>query len=460
MAPSFLATEVLPAFGTLLAWALALSSVPALLRDKRQGKLSCDPTPYPVAFTSCFIMVVYGSIVGDKWPFFACFPSVLCFGFCTLTSLRLCRDDSIAKRMEMLMLAGLALLGVSVVLAAGPIFIEDVELRVRIIGAIYTPVGIMQWLSPCVETVSAIRRCDSSFLSAPLAVASWLCTAFWTTYGLLTGQPAMWMPNGVGNALSLFTLLVKLWVPSKGATVHTRPHEELLKALSACDRISLRCMSFDKKFYLQAPGNLTSASPVTAGSSTTSWAVECAGDGHVGFRAEDGRCLQLVQSSEAHSSSWCPAAFQLHAVPSGDFGEAGTFLPVEGFEKESHGSRRVPGTNRDMQVTHAQASVAFWNPLHSVFLRLNEIGEFDSSPVCRPVDGKVVIPPGWNWERFIVEREGECDADAGEGVRSAVRRRGLRVLRRSSSAEGATPSVLGLPAESAGTFQSVVSGAV
>lgn len=350
------------------------------------------------------------------------------------------------------MLAGLTVVVLSVGLAGGPIFIGDEKLRLRIFGTVYTAVGILQYASPCLETVSAILRRDSSFVNMPLAVSSWLCTALWTTYGLASGQPAFYIPNGFGNAMALFTLLVKLWVPSKAdAGLLSSPHEELSKALNAGDRVTIRCMAFDKKLYLQAPSNSTSESPVTASTSIAAWTVECTGNGHVAFRAEDGRFLQLVQRPEGQNSSWCPVAFQLCAVQSGEPGEAGSFLPVEGFDKESLGSRGVPGMINDMQASFPQASVAFWNPLHKVFFRVNENGEVDSSPICRPVDGKVVIPPGWCWVRFLIERESMDPTDMVEGAVVAVRRRGLGG-RHFSGAIGANPSVLGLPAGGDDTF--------
>ena len=77
--------------------------------------------------------------------------------------------------------------------------------------------------------------------------------------------------------------------------------------------------------------------------------------------------------------------------------EGSRFLAVAAPESEEAGAGGA------VKCAYPEPSVAFWNPLHKVFLRLNSAGELDCSNRVNPMDGEVKLPAGWIWERFAAD---------------------------------------------------------
>mmetsp|Transcript_69773 Transcript_69773/g.110700 ORF Transcript_69773/g.110700 Transcript_69773/m.110700 type:complete len:117 (+) Transcript_69773:1-351(+) len=93
---------------------------------------------------------------------------------------------------------------------------------------------------------------------------------------------------------------------------------------------------------------------------------------------------------------WVPGAFHMVAVPCDEAGESGAFVVV------SCGGLAMHHEEQHL-CEYSSDALAFWNPLHRVFIRINENGDFDSSVVVNPVAGELKMPNGWYRERFVLQ---------------------------------------------------------
>ena len=198
-----------PAIGSALCWMLAFSPLPTLLQDRHSHQLSVDPTPFPVFFTAAFGWCIFACVAGDPWPFIGNLPPMLSFFFCTCSALRLCRNQRMAEKLELLALIGITMIAMLVLLTLSPIVIRDADTRRRVIGTVAPLLTCWQAMAPSVEALSALRRRDATLLSLPLSVAGLACSSFWAVYGVAVAEPSIWVPNGMLCVLSGFNVCVK-----------------------------------------------------------------------------------------------------------------------------------------------------------------------------------------------------------------------------------------------------------
>lgn len=203
---------VMPTAGSILGFFLGFAAVPTMMNDRKVGKLSVDPVPYPVAFTTCFAWCFYGTVIGDPWPFVGNILPVLGNAFCVITALRLCDDPRTAAMTEWITIGGILLLLVLLLVCVSDFVIKDHTLRGAILGNTCICLCIVQFSSPCIEALRAVRTGDARKISLPLAVTGSLCSFFWSVYGLTAGLSAIWIPNVAGFALAGTVCIVKLCV--------------------------------------------------------------------------------------------------------------------------------------------------------------------------------------------------------------------------------------------------------
>jgi len=396
-------TTVVPAVGSVLGCILGFAAVPQMLQDRKDGRLSKDPVPYPVAFITCFSWCLYGATIRDPWPLVGNILPVLSTAFCTVTALGYCRDPKMAARAEKLMISGIAILLGLILFSVSNVVFDDLAVRGEIAGFVCTGLCIMQFSSPCVAAITAVRKWDASKLSLPLAVADTLCAFFWTVYGTTAGLHAMWVPNSIGFVLSFSVCLVKICI---GRHPHARaleglppsPREMLLAAANSGNKVVLRSLGPACKADPQLGGRKSS---LKGGPTTFEWTPCPAGDGLVALKpgADDAYlCVCLRSASDAPVLGVeTPTDYVIKAVRRSAPGDAGCFLPVHARKTE---------VQDGAQHVYAEDSVALYNRYYKVFLRLNSSGEFDCSNPVNECGGAVRLPGGWLWERFAVSPPG------------------------------------------------------
>jgi len=177
-----------PAMGCILAWVLGFSPIPGLLVDRKNGQLTTDPTPFPMAMTNALSWVLFACILNDQWLFLGNVVMAMFALFNTVTALRLCKDPVVSTKIERLTLGGLGVSQVLLLLGISTLVIDDPDLRKNIVGNTALVICIVMFFSPLAEAFEALKSGDGSKLSMPLAAASIACTSFWTLYGIIVGE--------------------------------------------------------------------------------------------------------------------------------------------------------------------------------------------------------------------------------------------------------------------------------
>jgi len=303
--------------------------------------------------------------------------------------------------------------------------------RKSICGNICVAICIAMYGAPCLEAARAMCKKDASRLSLPLAVAGALNGLLWATYGLSTGVVAVIIPNILGLVLSLFNIAVKLACSSYPRSSNTPCEKDqtkksllLLQDLEEIveHEVLIHSIPHEKKLYvppvaegeedLEAELNGVQVRGAAAGIGIRM--VRMAGRGFA-FRLADGRFLQVCSrdaSGYNGQASYQPAHFGIVAKRLQAAGKESIFYPVPA------GGVALHHTEKYMHEYHRDETVAFWNPLHKVYLRLNEYGDFDCSPPVQCEADKLYprMPAGWHWERFEVHMAGTKVGESSEST--------------------------------------------
>jgi len=424
-------TEVaVPATGTALVWILGLSPIPALLQDRKEKQISTDPIPFALAMTSSCVWSIYGVIVADVWLCAAHIPGAVCWTFSVSTALRFTKDQRMASRIELLLVAGVGATLVLCVVVMTPLLLTDADARINVAGTFGIIMTSLQFLAPLAEAVNAVRTGDGSALSLPLGVAGMLCGTFWGVYGCQKNNVTIWGPNVAVVLLSLCSVLTKLWTQCYSTSNAKTKLHMCQQLLLADSRTAFRMHSPAHRGWLNFhfPASLAedghsagTASPfLLKQDSSIIWANVMASKCEVSLQLDDGRFLKVAPSG-ALRNVWTPTKHVLVATQDKSPGQEGTFIPVDISKRvDSRTGAHVLESGAHilesevLLPTFMQECVAFWNPSSSVFIRVNETYEVDCSFECNMVDGKVYIPEGWSWEVFHLHFLDEAhDEDSG-----------------------------------------------
>jgi len=398
---------IVPCCGLILGYILAVSPTWSLLLDRKRGVLRSDPLPYPFALTSFTEAALYGVCLDDKWLIMSNAPMVpVCF-FNVLTALRLETDPRAVLKVEVATLFGSLIVVNLLVLCTSGAFIGEAKFRIAIAGNTLMFTIFCQFASPCIAAVRAIQSRDTSAISFPLSIASIVCSGFWVMYGLANGLLQLWCPNLVAMLLSAFTIVVKIYLGScsrapiaviladqqNGALFRdmiVKPADQKNKDLFK-DMIVNSVWDYGRKqgcTQVETSG-LSTCEIISAG-------LSMLGKDLIAFRAADGFLSIEELPLVVDEKLWTPGNYKVVPLAMTNPGEREVFLPIE-----CHKTRvlRLLTTTK-ISFPFANKQFAFWNPHFRVFLRVNERGQIDTSSKCNPVDGKVHLPEGWDWERF------------------------------------------------------------
>lgn len=420
-------TIVVPVLGTCTAFGLLGSGLPGLWRERKSGSLRSDPTPFVVMLVSCLWWVLYSSMIGDFWLFVGNAFGVIVGTINTATALRFTSDKQIARRLEIVFCVGIIIAMISMMVLASPFVIKDFEPRRQAMSAMCLGICLLMYSSPILQARRAVATGDVSQMSIPLTLAQLANGSLWTAYGIAQGDPTIYVANAAAIIVALGILGLKTvmgWhqtsvAPVQYEAVCLNAQQRVVKdAFMHGTAVVVRSL-YQPDQFLFAPLTEESASggDQCEGATITYVRGEARGtelqlvpadgandDAQIAIRTADGRFLQLMKAAfdNCNSSGLQPNQFYVVATAVSDPGKEGYFLPVYGSPVENDSTPTGPCTSFH---SFAEYSVAFWNPTHRVFLRLNEKGYIDGSATWN-VFGygpSASMPPGWTWERFILQ---------------------------------------------------------
>lgn len=206
---------VVPALGALVSTLMYFAPLRAVLKagkDRSLGDL--NPFPFGVTIANTIVWLSYGLIKRD--PFVTCpnTPGVVVAVFNTLTSYGLA-DEAKRSRLKMVccLTAGvLPVLGVCTAFAA-----KDAAARLGIWGFAGNIIALVYYGAPLSSMYDVIRTRNSASILLPLTLMNTANAALWTTYGFAVADPYIWVPNGIGLALSVAQIVLRAVFPGKPA---------------------------------------------------------------------------------------------------------------------------------------------------------------------------------------------------------------------------------------------------
>jgi hypothetical protein len=399
-----------PLLGQFTAMYLFLSPLREVRNQRKKGELLIDSIPFCVTLVQHFLWIAFACLLEDLWIFTPNCVGVFLTVFYTTSALRFGIDDAQGRKMEWLLSCGLGFSVLFSMFVMTSICIESVEVRKQIAGNVCIVIAVAMYGAPCFEAIRAVRTGDASKLSLPLAIAGALNGALWGTYGMAIGVVAVTVPNALGFALSVFNVLIKLFLSF--ANQKSRASRERSSSTLHFETLQEECEvlihSVPHQLQLYVPPATNSEVELEAGPRAVQVRAASQGvavkllrmpGGAFALRLGDGRFLQ-VHANVSTTVSEQQNAFGVLAKHCDTPGESGTFLAVPA------GGMALHHTETRMH-DYDQNTISFWNPLHKVFLRVNEHGVFDCSARMNPSDtGTPRLPKGWHWERFELHSAG------------------------------------------------------
>lgn len=205
-----------PAAGVLTSNSLYFSALPAVIAARKSGSLGpFNPLPSTIMVLSVFAWLCYGLAVANPWIVASNLPGAFAVLLTFVSMLPIMGSDHEALPACQGTLVGGAMATLSLwtfCVFSGAGYAE----RAQLVGYFASALFVALAASPLstIRTVLATR--SSASIYAPLTLAQCANTLLWTAYGIVAAKDIfVYGPNGVGLALGLVQLGLKIVYPSK-----------------------------------------------------------------------------------------------------------------------------------------------------------------------------------------------------------------------------------------------------
>ncbi|KAK9803005.1 hypothetical protein WJX73_009560 [Symbiochloris irregularis] len=208
-----LLTYVFPAIGCVVSLLTFSSSVAAVLQVRRKRSIGqLNPVPYPAILAQTTGQVVYGSVIGNWFIFWANAPGLLLGIWLTLSTIPFA-----APRVQNIMTACVMLLAIYIATLALVTTHIDAphHTKATIWGAAGTVALVLYYTAPLSTLIKVVRKRDSSSLHPPLCIMNVVNVVCWLSYGVAIKNPFIWGPETGGAVLSISALALLLIYPRK-----------------------------------------------------------------------------------------------------------------------------------------------------------------------------------------------------------------------------------------------------
>lgn len=205
-----------PALGVLTSNALYFSALPAVLKAQKTGSLGpFNPLPSTIMVLSVFGWLCYGLAVANPWIVASNLPgaAAVLLTFAVMLPLLDKADKALIPVQTSFVGGAMAMLCLwTYAVFSG----SSATVRAQYVGYFASLLFVILAASPLstIKTVVATR--NSASIYAPLTAAQCANTLLWTIYGVMAAKDIfVYGPNGVGLALGLVQLMLKLIFPAK-----------------------------------------------------------------------------------------------------------------------------------------------------------------------------------------------------------------------------------------------------
>mmetsp|Transcript_15295 Transcript_15295/g.15426 ORF Transcript_15295/g.15426 Transcript_15295/m.15426 type:complete len:287 (+) Transcript_15295:316-1176(+) len=171
--------------------------------DKKLGAI--NPYPWVLMIFNCFGWLIYSCLQPDIFLFWSVFPGMTLGIFYTLTAFGVLGvknkfEEKLREGMELMIMTGVIFWGIIImlitqILVAIP---NGDHIALNMIRYVASSFQVMFLFSPLSTLTTVIRTRDSSSLHMPMAIVNGTNCVLWVLYGIVKGDPFLWVPNFLG----------------------------------------------------------------------------------------------------------------------------------------------------------------------------------------------------------------------------------------------------------------------
>lgn len=213
MSGIFFLEVVVPAAGAIIStlmYAAPLKHIIKASLNKSLGDLNA--IPFAVTVANTIIWLTYGLLKKDPFITAPNALGVVMSVFTTITAFGLADEQARERVRQIVCLEAviLPLLGVVTAFA----YRQPSE-ALFLWGLAGNVISMVYYSAPLSTMAEVIRTRNSSSILLPLTLMNLTNAILWTTYGLAVLDPYVWLPNGIGTALSLAQLALAMLYPAR-----------------------------------------------------------------------------------------------------------------------------------------------------------------------------------------------------------------------------------------------------
>ncbi|KAL7752765.1 hypothetical protein RI367_001767 [Sorochytrium milnesiophthora] len=201
---------LLSIFATICTIAFFLTSLSTMRKFRQQGSVgSASVVPFIAMFVNCTLWTKYGVLLGDTTVTSVNVVGLILSVYYTYTYYMY--SDQQASHVERLV--------VYAALVVYPVLIyvrmTSLQHAIDFLGPMACVCTVIMFGSPLVSLSRVIQTKNTSSMSFPLSLASFIVSTIWFLYGKVANNSNITIPNGLGAVLAVVQVGVLLYYNNK-----------------------------------------------------------------------------------------------------------------------------------------------------------------------------------------------------------------------------------------------------
>mmetsp|Transcript_741 Transcript_741/g.2420 ORF Transcript_741/g.2420 Transcript_741/m.2420 type:complete len:246 (+) Transcript_741:129-866(+) len=202
-----------PLLGAVLSNLLFMSPIPTVMKVRSEASLgNANPLPYIVMLANNICWCSYGSMIRDKFQWWANGPGMVMTSYYVVTTLNLAPLGSKQRfnlEMTFMTLASVVASGIYM----SSIVSEDTDEGRLIVAWLTQIINVLMYAAPLSTISTVLKNKSANSIDPRLAVMSFVNTSMWLLYGLTSTDIYVWLPASLGStfAAAQLALIALFW---------------------------------------------------------------------------------------------------------------------------------------------------------------------------------------------------------------------------------------------------------
>ncbi|KAG2433185.1 hypothetical protein HYH02_012727 [Chlamydomonas schloesseri] len=199
-------TDVVPAFGNLLATLMLISPLPAVLRLRATGRLGdINPLPYPLTIYNASGWLAYGYATSNPYLFPSNYIGFIAGVFFTVTAHSAAPRGAQDRVAAIFMVGAFHFIGMGII----ALFWLSNEAADKMWGINATVILMVYYVIPLSTMFEVIKKKNAISIYIPLAIGATANGCLWTAYGFALKDFNIWFCNAFGAVIGVIQLVLR-----------------------------------------------------------------------------------------------------------------------------------------------------------------------------------------------------------------------------------------------------------